>query len=523
LEASTIQAPVAVARFSVPAPLLRLRSDEQLVAMFRAGSEDAFRAIHDRYRARLLAYARQMLAGSRQDAEDALQDVFVRAYSSLRANDRPVSLRAWLYRVAHNRCIDQLRRPAPAPCDVFEVSRTPVQDPPVEIERREELRRLVVDVGRLPDQQRSALLMREMQGLSYEELALALGVSVAAVKSLLVRARGGLIDAAQARETACLSVRQDLALACDRGVRASGLARRHVRDCPSCREYRDSLRSVRRRVAALFPVGPLGALAQWLGLGGSGAAAGGAGGATALGGAGAVATATKVALVCAAAAVTASGAVESVHHNDPGRSAGLGPRAAAHARRASTRADSTAAVTRAGVTRAVIIGPGLVSGAAIGQIPAAAGRSVPGRSSVRHDPTFITGQDDPYETTTDPVSSTTGQAPATPGGPATSVPTGQPSGSSSTSPGSGAALGSTATGNSSAASGSSSSPGAAGQSGASGSPSGSVGASIPGTSSSGAGSAGAPGSATAGGSGSSGAQSASGPAASASSAPASTS
>src|SRR6058998_296500 len=111
MEASALRAPAAIARPLATAPLLRLRSDEQLVALFRSGDEEAFRAIHDRYRQRLLAYARQMLAGSRADAEDALQDVFVRAYRALRADGRPVSLRAWLYRVAHNRCIDELRRP----------------------------------------------------------------------------------------------------------------------------------------------------------------------------------------------------------------------------------------------------------------------------------------------------------------------------------------------------------------------------------------------------------------------------
>jgi hypothetical protein len=83
VEASALQAPAAIprARVSLAPPLLRLRSDEQLVALFRAGHDDAFRAIHDRYRQRLFAYTRQMLP-ARQDAEDALQDVFVRAYSA---------------------------------------------------------------------------------------------------------------------------------------------------------------------------------------------------------------------------------------------------------------------------------------------------------------------------------------------------------------------------------------------------------------------------------------------------------
>jgi RNA polymerase sigma factor (sigma-70 family) len=292
-----------------------LRSDEQLVALFRAGSDEAFRAIHDRYRSRLLAYMRQMLGGSRADAEDALQDVFIRVYAALRADRRPISLRAWLYRIAHNRCVDELRRPSPVPSEIapgaaLALSRGPRHDPGVEFERSEELSRLVADVRRLPDQQRSALLMRELQGLSYEELACALGVSVAAVKSLLLRARTGLLDAAIAREAPCDEIRHELIAAHDRGVRISGRARRHVRECDGCRSYRGELRSVRRRFAALAPAGPFGPLGVLFGLGGGGGAGGGVavgGGGAALGGATA-ATATKVAaLVCCAALVGTAG------------------------------------------------------------------------------------------------------------------------------------------------------------------------------------------------------------------------
>ncbi|MGO8055893.1 RNA polymerase sigma factor, partial [Rhizobium leguminosarum] len=89
----------------------------------------AFRVIHYRYRQRLFAYVRQMLcAAPRQDAEDVLQDVFVRAYGALRADGRHVHVRAWLYRGAHNRCIDHMRRPVPPAIDVFEVSRKPLHD-----------------------------------------------------------------------------------------------------------------------------------------------------------------------------------------------------------------------------------------------------------------------------------------------------------------------------------------------------------------------------------------------------------
>ncbi|MDX6660091.1 MAG: hypothetical protein QOJ55_913 [Solirubrobacteraceae bacterium] len=307
MEASALQAPLSVGRIGFNATLLRLRSDDQLLALFRAGNDEAYRVIHDRYRQRLFAYMRQMLAGSRPDAEDALQDVFLRAYGALRADDRPIALRAWLYRVAHNRCIDQLRRPAPASADVYDVTRSPLTDPLEEAERREDLRRLVADVRRLPDQQRSALLMRELEGLSYAELAEAHDVSVPAVKSLLVRARLGLVQAAEARDTTCNEIRADLALAHGRGVRANGRSRRHLRDCDGCREYRQGLRQVQRSFGALAPAGGTGTgLLAKLGLGGGGAASG----TGLIGGSAATVTAGKVCAVVCSVALTAGGAVE---------------------------------------------------------------------------------------------------------------------------------------------------------------------------------------------------------------------
>jgi len=314
VEASALTAPPSIQRLSLAGPLLRLRSDEQLVAHFRAGSEDAFTVIHDRYKQRLFAYVRQMMSSSsRADAEDILQDVFVRAYGALRNDTRDVNLRAWLYRVAHNRCIDHFRRPTPAAADLFDVSRTPLHDPMETAQRREDLQRLVADVGRLPEQQRSALLMREMDGMAYADIAGALAVTVPAVKSLLVRARVGLAEAIEARDTDCSVIREDLAGSYDRGVKASGRARRHMRECSGCRDYRTNLRGIKRSFAALSPVGALGPIAlaaKALGIGGAGGGAAGGGGAAVAGGGVATATACKVAAVVCTAAITAGGAVE---------------------------------------------------------------------------------------------------------------------------------------------------------------------------------------------------------------------
>jgi RNA polymerase sigma factor (sigma-70 family) len=328
VEASAIPASVGLTRtrIAIGASLLRIRSDEQLVTLFREGNDEAFRVIHDRYRGRMFAYARQMLGASGQDPEDAVQEIFMRAYYGLRVNHRKLALRAWLYRIAHNRCVDDLRRPQPLIMIPSDTASGGAQDPVVKIEQRDALRRLISDVQRLPGPQRSALLMRELSGMSYAEVSGALGVSVPAVKSLLVRARVGLAQASEARNTACADIRADLILAHDRGVRTSGLARRHLRDCQGCREFRSEVRGVSRQLAALTPaLGPIGILANLLGWGSAGAATGGgaaAGGSavTASGTAAASGAATSAGLlaggaghvvtILAAAVVTAGGAVE---------------------------------------------------------------------------------------------------------------------------------------------------------------------------------------------------------------------
>jgi RNA polymerase sigma factor (sigma-70 family) len=340
------------------------------VALFRAGHDEAFRVIHDRYRQRLFAYTRQMLP-RRQDAEDALQDIFVRAYSGLRANHRELALRAWLYRVAHNRCIDELRRPAPPPPEVIQLLRAPVHDPIAEADQRESLRRLIADVRRLPDQQRSALLMRELGGMSYADLSAALGVTVPAVKSLLVRARLALGQALVARDTACSDIREELIVAHDRGLRPGATARRHMRDCSGCREFRHQLRGVSRRFAAIVPtLGPLGVLANLLGVGGAGSGA--AGGALAAGGAAGTSTAVvsvgalsagagHVATLLAAAVVTAGGAVElqqtlpaPVQHHHHARVARVAPAPPAASQRAAARSPGSSGLEAAVPSSALV-------------------------------------------------------------------------------------------------------------------------------------------------------------------------
>jgi RNA polymerase sigma factor (sigma-70 family) len=317
-------------------PLLRLQGDEKLIAMTRAGNPGAFEAIVDRYQGRLLGFCRQML-GSTEDAEDVLQEVFVSAYRAMLADEREINLRPWLYRIARNRCLNYLRKPkADAQESMDMVPEVDAASTAERVHNREEFRQILADVNKLPETQRAALLLREMDALSYEEIAAAMETTVPSVKSLLVRARISLAEASQARLLTCGEVRVELSEAAEGLRKASAPVRRHVRECEECADFRSQIRSNEKALAALFPVGPLialkGFVASKLGLGtgsagagaaGAGAAGAGAGatmsgvgaaigGGSAAGGIGAIggAIGTKAAAGVVTAALLTAGAVE---------------------------------------------------------------------------------------------------------------------------------------------------------------------------------------------------------------------
>jgi RNA polymerase sigma factor (sigma-70 family) len=272
-------------------PLLKLQGDERLIAMVRSGNAGAFETIVDRYQGRLLGFCRQML-NSTEDAEDVLQEVFVNSYRAMLADERAINLRPWLYRIARNRCLNHLRKPtADAQESMDMVPMVEAGSTAEKVHNREEFRQLLSDVGKLPETQRSALLLREMDAMSYEEIAQAMETSVPSVKSLLVRARISLAEASQARQLTCGEVQLALAEAAEGLAKASGPVRRHVRDCEECSDFRSQIRSNDKVLAALYPAGPLLALkafiASKLGFGG---ASGGAGAGAAGAGAGTAAT-----------------------------------------------------------------------------------------------------------------------------------------------------------------------------------------------------------------------------------------
>ena len=316
--------------FARRSPLLKLQGDAKLIAMARSGNPGAFEAIVDRYQGRLLGFCRQML-GSTEDAEDVLQEVFVNAYKAMLADEREINLRPWLYRIARNRCLNHLRKPtADAQESMDMIPAVEASSTAEKVHNREEFRQLLTDVKKLPETQRSALLLREMDALSYEEIAAAMDTTVPSVKSLLVRARISLAEASQARLLTCGEVRLELAEAAEGLRKVSGPIRRHVRECDECADFRSQVRSNEKALAALSPVGPLialkGFIASKLGLGGgAGAGAGGAAATAGAGAAGAGAGAVGGVSAALGGGGAASGSARSAARSGPRRSPASSP------------------------------------------------------------------------------------------------------------------------------------------------------------------------------------------------------
>jgi RNA polymerase sigma factor (sigma-70 family) len=260
------------------------------------------------------------MIGSTEDAEDVIQEVFINAHKAMLADNREINLKPWLYRIARNRSLNHLRKPkADAHESMDMVPMVEAGSTAEKVHNREEFRQLLNDVTKLPETQRAALLLREIDALSYEEIAEAMDTSVPSVKSLLVRARISLAEASQARMLTCGEVRVELAEAAEGLVKVSGPVRRHVRDCEECATFRKQLRDDSKVLAMIMPVGPIlalkAAIGAKLGLGGSAAgtasSAGTAAGTTATAGtagaAGAAATGTAAAGTTAAGAAIGAG------------------------------------------------------------------------------------------------------------------------------------------------------------------------------------------------------------------------
>jgi RNA polymerase sigma factor (sigma-70 family) len=350
--------------------VLRLASDDRLVALIRNGNRGAFEAAYDRHHRALLSFCRQML-GSREDAEDAVQHTFLAAHAAIERTSERTNLRAWLFTIARNRCLDMLRARREVPVD--ELAEASTEGLAAVVERRADLRELLADVAALPERRRAALVLSELGALSHAEIGEVVGVPGVHVRTLVFQARQSLAASRQARAAPCTDVRVELSTVSGAALRRAPL-RRHLEGCPACRGYRDEVRRQRRAMAVLLPVVPSAALKSRVldGLAGGGGGSGLAGSGAAGG------LAKSAALV----AVVGGGAVATVIAVHPGHPAGSA-RAAEGPAPSVQIAPPTAAVPNPIATAAL---PPVQAAAseAVASSRAAGGRSAAGHRAGEH-------------------------------------------------------------------------------------------------------------------------------------------
>jgi len=278
-----------------PKRVLALRSDDRLVELTRAGDDIAFEVLYERHVAGVLGFCRHML-GSQAEAEDAVQQAFVSAHGAMRRGSREIAFKPWLYTIARNRCLSILRARREQPAELPEISTAGLNE---QVERSAELRELVADVQRLPEQQRAALVLSELGDLSHAEVAEVIGYEPQAIKGLVFRARAALAERRDARAADCSDIRLELSEATGGGLRR-GRLRYHLESCPGCAAYLQEVKRQRKLLGIALPVVPtlalkdsvmssagIGAAAAGVGVAGgtSGLGAATAGGAAAVGGA----------------------------------------------------------------------------------------------------------------------------------------------------------------------------------------------------------------------------------------------
>ena len=260
-----------------------------------SGVEREFERLYRRHVADVHRYASHVLRDA-ADAEDVTQAAFVNALRALRRGEQPLKPRAWLIAIAHNECLRLFRTRSRRPQEV-ELDETYVADTPADGDAPspEELRRAL---GQLSFNQRSALVMRELEGRSYAEIATALEVSVSAVETLLFRARRALREQLEGALT-CGEAELALSKQLDRRLGSEERAglRAHLRACQECARL---ARRQRAQRAALRSLGPLPLPTSLTSVFGGGSSGGGllAGGSALAGG-----TALKAVAILAGGAV----------------------------------------------------------------------------------------------------------------------------------------------------------------------------------------------------------------------------
>lgn len=228
----------------------RISSDERLARLVSKGSERAFATLYRRHHQALYRYCRSIVRDE-DDAQDALQSAMTHALVALRSEERDLAVRPWLFRIVHNEAVTVLRRrrPTVALVEDLEPACLAVEDT---LAGRERLAMLLDDLQALPERQRSALLMRELSGLSMEEIAGVLSTSPGAAKQVLFEARRALRDFAEGRAMECEQVRRAISDGDRRVLRGRKLSG-HLRDCSGCRDFQEAISARSADLRALAP------------------------------------------------------------------------------------------------------------------------------------------------------------------------------------------------------------------------------------------------------------------------------
>lgn len=285
---------------------LRSLSDERLSGLAARGDDDAFAVIDGRYRLAIVRYCSSILL-NQADAEDAAQTTMVNARGALGRRGESVRLRPWLFRIAHNEAVSLLRSRRPSePLDALEATLPARGEDALAVRAR--THSLIADLLELPERQRAALLMRELVGLSYGEIAVALGGTAAAVTQSVFEGRRNLAQIEHGRSLDCAVVQRSISDGDARRLRGRAV-RAHLQDCRECTGFASTITQRTVTLTLIFPLATKGALI-------AGTGAFGAGGApaamSALGGAGAPSV-VKAAAVAAVLAGVGAGGVALQH------------------------------------------------------------------------------------------------------------------------------------------------------------------------------------------------------------------
>jgi len=177
-------------------------TEQELVTRAKAGDDEAFAQLMRDNEKRIYNLTLRM-TGNPEDAMDLAQEAFLNAWRGLKFFQGDSAFSTWVYRLASNACIDHLRRKkrrqdisAPMPTDEEDDSQPDIPDdrfrPDRELERRELRRAVIRGLEQLSDEHRQVLVMRELNGLSYQEIADVLDLEAGTVKSRIARARNSL-------------------------------------------------------------------------------------------------------------------------------------------------------------------------------------------------------------------------------------------------------------------------------------------------------------------------------------------